>query len=113
MVMKTKKKAGEIVPEVVVTEAPENTGSISLEDFILKTTEERNKIYLALNPGEKDKILKSLSPEEMAEMIVAYLQSPEGKAEYEESKKKSDELARSFRNSMIVSDELLKSRVTI
>jgi hypothetical protein len=108
-----KKKAEQIVPEKVAIEAPENTGSISLEEFLTKIPLERSRIYLALNPEEKDKIFKALSPEEMSEMIIAHLQSPEGKAEYEESKKKSDELGRAFRNSMIVSDELLKSRVTI
>lgn len=110
--MKEKKKAGEIIPEQVTSDATENTGSISLEDFLSKTPKERDEIYSALDPKEKDKILKALSIDERLEMIVTKFRSPQGKIEYDKIKKSSDEYSRALLASLIVPPEIRESIIT-
>ncbi len=108
-----KKKAEQIVPEKVAIEAPENAGSISLEDFLSKTPKERDEIYSALDREEQIKITEALSPEQKAEQIIAYFQTPKGKADLEEMKKYIDGGGAGTMDYLNVSQELLKSVVDI
>ncbi len=107
-----KKKPEPIAPEEITSDSPENTDSISLEEFLSKTPEERFRIYSALDPKEKDKILKALSIDERLEMIVTKFRSPQGKIEYDKIKKSSDEYSRALLASLIVPPEIRESIIT-